>query len=237
MGNDNMKVITVMTRKGGAGKTTLTRALVSAAMSQGKKCIVYDSDPQQALARWARKLEIEDQLFSIEHLTVAEELAIKTDEVWEEGTTDFVFVDTIGAAGAWADHLAAASDALVIPMMLSDDDMEITKDTFNWYVGLKDRTDDPEALPSFNVVLSSVPPKQSVAETEVEERALKSFPVLQEYFMTRKQHKDASSYGFLHHIAEQRRASRYALHRVHAKHFDEAVAEATAILKEIVEAS
>ena len=237
MGNDNMKVITVMTRKGGAGKTTLTRALVSAAMSQGKKCIVFDADPQQALDRWARRLEINDPLFSIEHLTVAGELASKTDEAWEEGSTDFVFVDTIGAAGAWADDLAAASDALVIPMMLSDDDMEITKDTFNWYVGLKDRTDDPEALPSFNVVLSAVPAKQSSAETDVEERALKSFPVIPEYFMSRKQHKDASSYGFLHTLAEKRRSHKYALFRVHAKHFDEAVEEAKAILNDILEAS
>lgn len=232
-----MKVITIMTRKGGAGKTTLTRALVSAAMSQGKKCIVYDSDPQQALARWARKLEIDDPLFTIEHLTVADELAAKTDEAWEEGSTDFIFVDTIGAAGSWADDLAAASDALVVPMMLSDDDMEITKDTFNWYVGLKDRTDDPKALPSFRVVLSGVPAKQSVAETEVEERAVKSFPVIPEYFMSRKQHKDASSYGFLHKIAEERRQSRYGLVRVHAKHFDEAVEEAASILNDILEAS
>lgn len=237
MGNDNMKVITVMSRKGGSGKTTLTRALISAAMSQGKKCLVFDADPQQALARWARKLEISDPLFTIEPLTVAEELAIKTDAAWEEGSTDFVFVDTIGAAGAWADDLAAASDALVVPMMLSEDDMEITKDTFNWYVGLKDRTDDPEALPSFQVVLSAVPAKQSVAETEVEEQALKNFPVISENFMSRKQHKDASSYGFLHVLAEKRRSSRYGLFRVHAKHFDEAVAEASSILNDIVEAS
>ena len=58
MPNENMKVITVMTRKGGAGKTMLTRALTSAAMSQGKKCLVLDADPQQALFRWAKKLEI-----------------------------------------------------------------------------------------------------------------------------------------------------------------------------------
>ncbi|MEP4845481.1 ParA family protein, partial [Roseibium sp.] len=53
MPNDDLKVIAIITRKGGAGKTTLTRALISAAMAQGKRCLVFDADPQQALARWA----------------------------------------------------------------------------------------------------------------------------------------------------------------------------------------
>ena len=36
MPNEDMKVIAVMSRKGGAGKTTLIRALASAAMREGK---------------------------------------------------------------------------------------------------------------------------------------------------------------------------------------------------------
>lgn len=222
-----------MTRKGGAGKTTLTRALISAAMSSGKRCLVLDADPQQALNRWATKLNINDPLFKIEQLNNTSDLAEKTDAAWEEGTTDFIFVDTLGAAGAWADDLAAASDALLIPMMLSDDDLEITKDTYNWYVGLRHRTDDPEVLPTFHVVLSSVPTKQSKSEIEVEQEALKIFPVIGDYFMTRKQHKDASRLGFLHTLAKKKRESKFPLQRVHAKHFEEALDEAASILEEI----
>ncbi|WP_188678599.1 AAA family ATPase [Neptunicoccus cionae] len=230
MPNENMKVISVMTRKGGAGKTTLTRALVSAAMSRGKRCLVFDADPQQALVRWATKLQLNDPLFKIEPLTKASELEQKAEEAYQSNTADYVFVDTIGAAGAWADDLASESDAIVVPMMLSDDDLEITTDTFNWYVGLRERADDPEALPSFHVVLSAVPPKQSKAETEVERKALKNFPVLDDYFMARKQHKDAAADGFIHSIAQARRESKNPLMRVHAKHFEEALEEASSIL-------
>ncbi|MCV6825975.1 MULTISPECIES: ParA family protein [Rhodobacterales] len=229
MPNDEMKVISIITRKGGAGKTTLARALISAAMAKGKRCLVFDADPQQALARWANKLQIEDPLFRIEPLTMVNELSEKIEHAYENDTADYVFIDTIGAAGAWADDLAVESDVLVIPMMLSDDDLEITTDTFNWYVGLRDRAEDADALPSFHVVMSNVPAKQSKAELSIEEKAIAQFPVMDDYFMQRKQHKDASAEGFLHHIAENRRNGPSHL-RVQAKHFAEALEEATSIL-------
>jgi chromosome partitioning protein len=236
MPNDDLKVISIITRKGGAAKTTLTRALVSAAMSQGKRCLVFDADPQQALARWANKLQIDDPLFRIEALTMVNELTEKVEEAYENDTADFIFIDTLGAAGAWADDLAVESDAIVVPMMLSDDDLEITTDTFNWYVGLRDRAEDPEALPSFHVVLANVPAKQSKAELAIEEKAVAQFPVMDDYFMHRKQHKDASSEGFIHHIAESRRSGPGHL-RVQARHFDEAIEEASSILASLKEAT
>lgn len=229
MPNDDLKVIAIITRKGGAGKTTLTRALISAAMARGKRCLVFDADPQQALARWANKLQIHDPLFSIEVLTIVNELSEKTEAAYENDTADFIFIDTLGAAGAWADDLAVESDAIVVPMMLSDDDLEITTDTFNWYVGLRDRAEDPDALPSFHVVLANVPAKQSKSELLIEQKAISQFPVMDDYFMHRIQHKDASAEGFIHHIAEKRRTGPGHL-RVQATRFDEALEEATSIL-------
>ena len=234
MPNDDMKVITIMTRKGGAGKTMLTRALTSAALAKGKRCLVLDADPQQALFRWAEKLQLKHDGFTIEQLESPDAFEARVEAAWEEGTTDYIIVDTLGAAGAWADDLAALSDALVVPMMLSNDDMEITNDTFKWYERLCDRTDDPENLPSFQIVLSSVPARQSKTEIEIEKEALRRFPVMRDYFMERKQHKDAASFGFLHVLAEERRSSNNALMRTHAKHYDEAIEEATSILEEIL---
>lgn len=234
MPNENLKVISIMTRKGGAGKTTLTRALVSAAIAQGKRCLVFDADPQQALARWATKLKIEDPLFTIETLSKVSELEAKAEATYENDTADLIFVDTIGAAGKWAEDLARESDALIVPMRLSDDDFEITTDTFNWYVDLRGRVDDPSALPSFKVVLSAVSPRQSKAEVEVEQKALKNFPVLDDYFLFRKQHIDAAAHGFVHDLAKQRRESINPLKRRHAKHFEEALEEASDILKAVV---
>lgn len=237
MANDNMKVVTVMTRKGGAGKTTLIRALASAAMRDGKRCIIFDTDPQQGMMNWANSLGINDPLLRVEHLEFSDELGTKTDEAYDAGDVDYIFVDTMGAAGAWADDLAAASDVIILPMKLSMDDWKSTNDTYEWYKGLADRAEDPNALPSFHVVLSDVPAKQSKTELEFEDQAFDAFPVVSHFFMSRKQHREASKEGLLHTIARAKRNGVNPLGRVHAKHFDEALDEAAAILKEVTEAA
>ena len=45
-----MNVITVASRKGGAGKTTICAHLAAFAHAQGRRCLVIDADPQGSLA-------------------------------------------------------------------------------------------------------------------------------------------------------------------------------------------
>src|ERR1700750_1708921 len=47
-----MNVITLASRKGGAGKTTLTAHLAAFAHRQGHRCLVIDADPQGSLSLW-----------------------------------------------------------------------------------------------------------------------------------------------------------------------------------------
>src|SRR5438105_15939339 len=47
-----MNVITLASRKGGAGKTTLTAHLAAAAHREGRKCLVIGGDPPGSLALW-----------------------------------------------------------------------------------------------------------------------------------------------------------------------------------------
>jgi len=44
MPNDNLVVIAAMARKGGSGKTTLSRALISAAVAAGRRVLLIDTD-------------------------------------------------------------------------------------------------------------------------------------------------------------------------------------------------
>lgn len=234
MANDNMKVITVMTRKGGAGKTTLTQALISAAMKQNKKCLALDADPQQGLHRWLYPLAQDNPLITSKQLEYAADLEKWTETAWEEGKTDLVFVDTQGAAGAWADQLASDSDYLVVPMKLAEKDLSITADTFNWFVKLRERVDEPELLPDLKIIFSDVPVKPNATQKKIEAKAIGQFPIMENYFMHRNQHIDADSSGFLHIQAEDKRNSKFGLARTHARYFDEAVDEATDILSEIL---
>jgi chromosome partitioning protein len=47
-----MNVITLASRKGGAGKSTLTAHLAAFAQRQGHRCLLVDADPQGSLALW-----------------------------------------------------------------------------------------------------------------------------------------------------------------------------------------
>ena len=73
----------------------------------------------------------------------------------------------------------------------------------------------------------------SKTEQQLELEAVQSFPVVQNYFMERKQHKDAASLGFLHYLAEARRTDPNPLLRTHVKHYEEALDEALSILQDI----
>jgi chromosome partitioning protein len=47
-----MKTITLVTQKGGAGKTTLAASLAVAAAEAGEKVAALDLDPQGSLSNW-----------------------------------------------------------------------------------------------------------------------------------------------------------------------------------------
>ena len=47
-----MNVIAVASRKGGAGKSTLTAHLAAHGQTLGKRCLIIDADPQGSLTLW-----------------------------------------------------------------------------------------------------------------------------------------------------------------------------------------
>lgn len=243
MANDELKVIAIMTRKGGAGKTALARAMMSAIIADGKRCIAVDADPQQALFRWwdsvtATNPDVARDAAGLRVIGIdgPADLEAIIEDAYENDTTDYVIIDTMGAGGQWADELAVHSDHIVLPMMLSDTDMRIATDTFNWYQRLYDRAEDPSALPKLSVVLSRVDKSPSNAMRAMAREANAKFPVIEELFMDRKQHADVDREGLFHQISRWRSQNSNALMRTHARFYDEALDEAREILKLVMEA-
>lgn len=243
MPNEQLKVIAIMTRKGGAGKTALARALMSAIIADGKRCIAIDADPQQALFRWwesvtTEKPEVASTAPGLRVIGIESpsDLEAIIDDAYENDTADFVIIDTMGAGGQWADELAVHSDHIVLPMMLSDTDMRIATDTYNWYQGLFERAEDPSVLPKLTVVLSRVDKNPSNAMRAMAREANAKFPVIEELFMDRKQHADVDREGLFHQISKWRTEDPNPLMRTHARLFDEALDEAREILSLVLEA-
>ena len=47
-----MTVLSLVTQKGGCGKTTLTTCLAVAAQQSGKRVVILDTDPQGTASEW-----------------------------------------------------------------------------------------------------------------------------------------------------------------------------------------
>src|SRR4051812_8192939 len=55
-----MRIITLITQKGGVGKTTLAASLAVAAAESGERVVALDLDPQGSLSSWGESREGEN---------------------------------------------------------------------------------------------------------------------------------------------------------------------------------
>ncbi|NVK58339.1 MAG: AAA family ATPase [Alteromonadaceae bacterium] len=226
-----MKVITTLSRKGGSGKTTLMRALADAAVSQGHSTLAIDADPQKALFRWHQSLDHETPLLTVQELD--DPNALEAMLAAANGQAEYVFIDTLGAGGMWADILVEQSDFLICPMMPTQTDFRITCDTFEYYQQARDAADDPSLMPPFSVVLTRMPSKPTKSMILAAQSALGALPVIDEMFLERSQHGDVDREGLMHTIADNRRDNPIPLLRTHERHYRDAVREARTILEQI----
>lgn len=106
-----MKVISILTQKGGAGKTTVALNLAVEAERNGKKTAVFDLDPQATATFWKDIREC-DTPAVISLQAVRLEPMLKAAK--SEGT-DFVFIDGAAVARDIAFSAASVSDYILIP--------------------------------------------------------------------------------------------------------------------------
>ena len=106
-----MKTISVLSQKGGAGKTTLAVHLAVAAMLDGFEVAIVDLDQQATAEAWGDWREDEPpQVIAAKPATLARELQ-KIEKVGGQ----IVIIDTPGAADAAARQAADAADLILIP--------------------------------------------------------------------------------------------------------------------------
>jgi chromosome partitioning protein len=106
-----MKVLGLLSRKGGSGKTTLAIHLAVAAQAAGRRVLLIDADPQASASSWwkaraAATLEMESA--TPDQLRGLLETARKQD-------IDLAVIDTRPSVEADAIQVAALSDFVLIP--------------------------------------------------------------------------------------------------------------------------
>lgn len=107
----SVKVVSLLSRKGGSGKTTLAIHLAVLAQAAGKRVLLIDLDPQgSAAAWWQARAESTPQLEQAD----PGGLAALIEAARKDGV-DLVLIDTRPSVEADAVQVAALSDFVLVP--------------------------------------------------------------------------------------------------------------------------
>lgn len=115
-----MKTLAIVSRKGGAGKTTIALHLAVAAETQGIVTAVFDLDPQASAALWA---DHRGEQFPAVVPAQAPRLAALLAQA-RTNEADFVILDTAPHADGIASEAASHADAILIPCRPSALDLD-----------------------------------------------------------------------------------------------------------------
>jgi chromosome partitioning protein len=148
-----MNVITLASRKGGAGKSTLTAHLAACAYAAGRRCLVIDADPQGSVALWhARRADGQPPL---QHAARGIERAVAL--AMTEGY-DWVFIDTAPTMWVVVQEAIRAATLVVIPARPGFFDLNAVRETV---------ATARERIKPYCVVLNAAPSKRDDKEAPV----------------------------------------------------------------------
>jgi chromosome partitioning protein len=226
-----IRVVLVMNRKGGSGKSTLCRALASAAVARGETVTIFDTDSSKSCLKWmqvGQTLGNWSPLVEVIHTLDAHRVAEAIDQIYEQRDQEhLILIDTFGGGAEAQDVLAVAAHRIICPMMLSRGDLNETLETAGWYLKLRGRVEKPDELAGFSVTLSRVPVRVSETERAVAEELFQSLPALEAYLGARSAYGRMDNEGLLGVIAGK------TPNRALAAHIQNAVKEAGELLEEI----
>ena len=119
-----MNVITVASRKGGAGKTTLCAHLAGFAQAQGHRCQVIDGDPQGSLAL-CNRLRADAAL----PLATAERGIDRALVLAQAAGVEWVFIDTSPTMWVVVQEAIRAATLVLIPARPGFLDLDAVRET------------------------------------------------------------------------------------------------------------
>lgn len=176
-----MKVISLVTQKGGSGKSTLCVSLAVAAQEAEKLVYILEMDRQATATQWAQSRKGKDPEVA---QVRAENLETMLKKI-EAGAPDFVFIDTPGVDNPGTNEAIRLADLCLIPCRPTPADLKAMRPTLAAIHRLgKD----------FAFVLNQAPPRSyRVRETT---EGLQVLGVLAEVTMVmRNDHQDAIGLG------------------------------------------
>jgi chromosome partitioning protein len=144
-----MKIVAIISQKGGAGKTTLAVHLAVAAAEAGHVSAIIDLDPQGTAASWGdRRQAVGPEVISGQAVRLPALL-----KAAEENGAGFLVLDTAPNADQTASLAARSSDLVLIPCRAAAFDLEAIETTLLLAKAA--------SKPAY-VVLNAVPPRSGI---------------------------------------------------------------------------
>ena len=182
-----MRTLTLVTQKGGVGKTTLAASLAVAAAQAGEKVVALDLDPQGSLGAWGYTRTADAPAVDRLPAERLSELPAILEALKAEGYT-VAILDTAGVSSTGGNLAMQAADLALVPARPSRLDLQATMPTIETLMrlGMRDR---------FAFALNQCPPGRSSRATEAAS-GLSMFGVLAEPPLAqRADHQDAIAAG------------------------------------------
>lgn len=120
-----MKIVAIVSQKGGAGKTTLAVHLAARAARDGLQAVIVDLDPQATASSWGDWRGGDNPVVVAAPHTRLEATLAEA----RKGRVDFLVIDTPPSADAAAVAAARSADLVLIPTRASAFDLHAIKTT------------------------------------------------------------------------------------------------------------
>lgn len=219
-----MQMISFVSFKGGAGKSTAVMSVASSLVERGNRIALLDADDNQPLSRWrryAQDLGTWDARCEVMEVCDFDGFEAAYRDAAEQGF-DYALVDTRGGGSDFNQAIVANADLVVVPTALSIIEIDEAFATLAWVGNLLKvtQTDVPVGL-----VLNRTPTSDRDLTT-VQRRGLASLtriPVFDSRLSDRKAFEDLKACGLMYPFIRTLQAS--PARRVMANHVKVAVAE------------
>jgi len=148
----SMKIVVLLSQKGGTGKSTIATHLAVCAARHGKAVALFDIDPQASAAKWSDRRAAEGPPVV---RAGAAQLPHLVQQARQQGA-DIILIDTAGHADASSLYALQLADLVLIPCRPSAADLDAIEDT----IALAQRAHRGEAA----VVINAAPRRGHLAE-------------------------------------------------------------------------
>lgn len=118
-----MRVVSILARKGGTGKSTAARCLAVEALKSGRRVVIIDLDPQATGHKWSQRRAANGIPVPLTVTPTAGGVAAQLESFRAQGV-DLVLIDTPPVATPTVNAALDASDAAIVVTRPNPEDLE-----------------------------------------------------------------------------------------------------------------